>query len=82
MRHFATHHPDIGPVLAQHHSALGAVIVCEFLTIEAAQREAEKMNREARLMAEMAVIRYRPDCEWMHPKRKPVRYFPNEDIHG
>ncbi len=79
MRHFATHHPDIGPVVAQHHSALGAVVVCEFLTIESAQREADRMNREAQAMAAMAVRRYRPDCGWMHPRRS-VRYFENEDI--
>lgn len=82
MRHFATHHADLGPVLVQRHGALGDVIVCEFLTLEAAHREADRVNREAQAMAAMAVQRYRPDCGWMNPKRRSVRYFENEDIHG
>lgn len=80
MRYFGTWN-DSGPVVAMEHGALGAVVVCEFLTMQAAQQEADRMNREARAMADMAVKRYRPDCGWMHPRR-PVRYFENEDIHG
>ena len=81
MHHYATHHPDMGPVLVQRHGALGDVVVCEFLKLGPAQEEADRLNREAQAMQEVAIRKYRPDCEWMQPRRK-ARFFENEDIHG
>ena len=77
MRYVATYN-DAGPVVAMEHGALGAVIVCEFLTMAAANREADRLNREARAMAAIAVRNITASTT----PRRSVRFFQNEDVHG
>lgn len=74
MAYFGTHTGN-GPVVAMDHGILGHVIVCECLTIGAAMREAERLNREHAAHQQRAMRA----ATAYYGQRRSVRYFVNED---
>lgn len=66
---------DRGPAVAYMRHDGAAVIVCECPTEQAAQDEAERINRENRALQRMQAMRHRP----AYYGRRHVRYFPDED---
>jgi hypothetical protein len=76
MAYFGTQ-TDAGPVVAMDHGTLGHVVMCECLTIGAAMREADRLNREH--AAHQARAQRVAQDFYGKPRSRIVRQLVNED---